>query len=210
MERQPGCETPDEFAKLLAEARAGSEEAKGKLLIPYGELVRQWASQRLGRPFRIESDSDVSQEVFLRAWKNFDQFHGGKREELDGWMRAIFDNQFTSSTRFWHRDKRDISREVHWEPARFEVTPPEFMPNLLGELIKREEEKMVGQAIEGLSKEEVNVILWRYSYHVPYEQIGTRINRTPDAARMVCHRAKEKLLELIRYPPLSGRPREGK
>jgi RNA polymerase sigma factor (sigma-70 family) len=201
MKRQPGCESSDNFAKLLAEARAGSEEAKGKLLLPYGELVRQWASQRLGRPFRIESDSDVSQEVFLSAWKNFDQFHGGKREELDGWMRAIFDNQFTSSTRFWHRDKRDISREVHWEPARFEARPPESATNLLGELIKREEEKILGQAIEELSAEEVHIILWRYCYRLPYEVIGTRINRTPGASRMFCHRAKEKLLERMRYPP---------
>jgi RNA polymerase sigma factor (sigma-70 family) len=204
MERQPGCESSADFAKLLAETRAGSNEAKEKLLLPYQDVFRRWHSQKMGHPISIFHDSDVTQQVFMSAWKNFDQFHGHTAEELESRMRTIFDHERNSIFRFWHRDKRDISREVHWEPARFEARPPQSMTNPLEELIQREEKKILGQALEGLSKEEVNVILWRYFYHVPYEQIGAKINRTPNAARMFCHRAKEKLLDIINHPPPGG------
>src|SRR5437879_4590354 len=112
--------------------------------------------------------------------------------------------------RFWHRDKRDISREVHWQPDRFEARLPESVPNLLEQLTKLEERRIFREGLDRLTAEEVNVILWRYFYHLPYEQIGARINRTPDAARMFCHRAKEKLLGIINHPPPQSRPGDGK
>jgi RNA polymerase sigma factor (sigma-70 family) len=116
-------------------------------------------------------------------------------------MRKIFENAWNGIFRYWHRSKRDISREVSWEVDGPERSTPDQTDNPLSRLVSREEQGILRQALANLSSEELNAVVWHYFYGQDYEQIGTRMKRSPDAARMLCHRAKDKLRELL---PFSG------
>lgn len=195
MAGQPQCLSAAEFADLLAKARSGSKEAKEKLLLPYQEVFDKWATQRIGYSLSPLHDSDLTQEIFLSAWSNFLQFEGDTPEALDAWMRRIFENGWNTMYRFHHRSKRDVSREVSSEVIASDTR--DRAPDSLSFLVRSEEQGILREALANLSPEELHVVVWRYFYGQDYKHIGTRLGCLPDAARMLCHRAKKKLRELL-------------
>src|SRR5262249_2490579 len=65
--------------------------------------------------------SDLVQETFLGAFRDFDEFHGHSRSELLAWLRTILRNHL-AVTRRRYRDtlKRKVSREISLGTPRAE------------------------------------------------------------------------------------------
>src|SRR5438128_208138 len=76
--------------RLLHAARAGDGPALGRLLELYRNyltlLARLQIDQRLQGKF---DPSDLVQETFLEAHRDFVQFKGGSEPELVAWLRQI-------------------------------------------------------------------------------------------------------------------------
>ena len=77
--------TPDD---LIAQARAGSAEALGQLLVTYQRYLLLVAERELDPDLRAKgSASDLVQETFLEAQRDFARFQGSSRDELRAWLR---------------------------------------------------------------------------------------------------------------------------
>src|SRR6516162_3607856 len=108
--REPAPETD----KLLAAARAGSAEALGKALETCRRYLLLVAERRLDPKLRAKGGaSDLVQETFLEAQRDFDAFRGTSEAELLAWLsRLLLNNVGNFARRYRGTDKRDVGREV--------------------------------------------------------------------------------------------------
>src|SRR4051794_17242378 len=104
----------EDFLRLLRQARAGSAEAMGQVLEacrPYLLLV---ANEHLGAGLQAKvGPSDVVQDTFLEAQRDFSGFRGDDAHELVAWLRRILLNNLGNVARHYRgTGKRDLAREV--------------------------------------------------------------------------------------------------
>src|SRR5690348_7072097 len=101
-------------AQWLAEARAGSREALGQVLEVFRGYLLLIADRELDPRLRAKGGaSDLVQETFLEAQRDFVGFHGDSAEELRAWLRRLLLNNLANFTRqYRERAKRDVGREV--------------------------------------------------------------------------------------------------
>src|SRR5215468_8039016 len=83
----PPDATPE---SLLAQARGGDDAARGQLLELYRNYLRLMARSLISQPLRVRLDaSDLVQETFLKAHREFPTFLGSTEPELVAWLRQI-------------------------------------------------------------------------------------------------------------------------
>src|SRR5271166_3526635 len=105
----PGPPTND----LLVRARAGDEDARGQLLEAYRSYLTLLARVQLGRRLQGKVDpSDLVQEAFMEAHRDFRQFQGQTEAELLAWLRRVLATSLADQLRR-HRgtQRRDLRLE---------------------------------------------------------------------------------------------------
>jgi RNA polymerase sigma-70 factor (ECF subfamily) len=81
---------PNDSEALLTAARREGEPALGRLLERYRAYLSLLARAQIGRHLRSRvDDSDVVQETFLAAHRDFLSFRGTTEAEFVGWLRNI-------------------------------------------------------------------------------------------------------------------------
>lgn len=99
---------PAEEATVVAELKAGSEEA-------YAWLIAQFQQPIYSLVYRIVSDpadaADTTQEVFLKVFRGMKRFNGSS--SLKTWVYRIAVHEASNRKRWWFRHK---AREISIEP----------------------------------------------------------------------------------------------
>jgi RNA polymerase sigma-70 factor, ECF subfamily len=99
---------PAEEATIVAELKAGSEEA-------YAWLIAQFQQPVYSLVYRIVSDpadaADTTQEVFLKVFRGMKRFN--RSSSLKTWVYRIAVHEASNRKRWWFRHK---AREVSIEP----------------------------------------------------------------------------------------------
>lgn len=186
---------------LLRAAREGSGEALGDLLDRYGERLLALIRARLGRKLRREVESrDVLQETLLDAFRDLEQFEGSGSATFMGWMAGIAVNKIRYQARHFRRMARDQQLRKSWysgfDPAARQLHT-QVSRIQLGRRARRLE-----QVLDGLSEEHREVILLRHYEELRFRDIGERMGRSEDAARMLLARAMAKVtLEMREEAP---------
>ena len=99
---------PSEEAAFVAELRAGSEKAFAELIARYHQPLYSLISRSLQDP---ADASDITQEVFLKVFRNISNFHG--EASLRTWMYRIAVHEASNQRRWWSRHKRqEIAMEA--------------------------------------------------------------------------------------------------
>jgi RNA polymerase sigma-70 factor (ECF subfamily) len=90
-----------EEQEFVAELRAGSEQAFHLLLAQYGQPIYSL----MARTLRDSADAaDVTQEVFVKVFRNISSFHG--EASLRTWIYRIALHEASNQRRWWSRHKR--------------------------------------------------------------------------------------------------------
>src|SRR4051794_28295029 len=93
---------------LIGRAHAGDDAALGRLLEMYRNYLRLVARSLIGRALRLKLDlSDLVQETFLEAHRDFPGFAGASEAELTAWLRRILVRNLASQGRHHRARKRD-------------------------------------------------------------------------------------------------------
>jgi RNA polymerase sigma-70 factor (ECF subfamily) len=194
-------ETPAEvdWVRRLEAARAGSSEAVGKLFEACRQYLILIANQEVDAPLAVKiSPSDLVQETFLKAHREFPQFGGHSEAALHHWLRRILLNAMGDATRRFQADKRDLAREVPSAGAGKQAPAAGASPSSV--VSAREQDDLLQDAIARLPAERQQVILWRNYDRLPFEEIGRRLGRSAEAARKLWARALEELQALLEPP----------
>jgi RNA polymerase sigma-70 factor (ECF subfamily) len=193
--REPAPETD----KLLAAARAGSAEALGKALETCRRYLLLVAERRLDPKLRAKGGaSDLVQETFLEAQRDFDAFRGTSEAELLAWLsRLLLNNVGNFARRYRGTDKRDVGREVVLQAdgssSAVAPDPAADTPSPSRQAMDNEQAAALQQALARLPDDQRQAIVMRYQEGLSFEEIGRRLNRSPDAARKLWTRAMERL-----------------
>src|SRR5919204_7061261 len=99
--------------ELLRRARAGSASALGDLLELYRNYLKLLARLQIDRRLQGKADpSDLVQETFLEAARDFGQFRGTTEKELMAWLRQILVTNFANLVRRYRgTQRRDVALE---------------------------------------------------------------------------------------------------
>src|SRR5437588_12014181 len=105
--------------ELLQEARAGDAATLGRLLELYRRYLALPARGQIGQRLQGKVDaSDLVQETFLEAHRNFARFRGTSEAELVQWLRKILAaNLADLFRRYLGTQGRDVRLEREIEDA---------------------------------------------------------------------------------------------
>src|SRR5579885_1988338 len=102
--------------QLLERARSGDAAALGRLLELYRNYLRLVARTLIGQALRVRLDaSDLVQETFLKAAREFGQFLGSTEPELTAWLRQILVRTLANRAKRHRRQARDYQRQESLE-----------------------------------------------------------------------------------------------
>ncbi len=193
---------------LLDQARAGSGESLGQLLQLYANYLKVMVLGQLEHNLRARvSPSDVVQETFFEAHRDFPQFRGSTTPEFLAWLRRILVNNLCRVVeQHLLAGKRDVRREVSLErlataleqsTARLEAILPDPGASPSAFLQRRETEAALADQLALLPTDYRDVIILRHLEQLPFEDIGQRMGRSSGAVRMLWLRAVKALRERL-------------
>jgi RNA polymerase sigma-70 factor (ECF subfamily) len=195
----------NDVTPLLSAARAGSPEALGQALEIYRNYLLLVAERELDSVLQAKAGaSDLVQETFFEAQRDFVQFHGATEEELRAWLRRLLLNNVANFSRHYHAGKRQVGRELPLEPGSWSGTPggglPADTPSPSGEAVEREQAEEVRRALERLPEKDRQVLRWRYEDQRSFEEIGRLLGCPARSAQKAWARALRHLRQELKGP----------
>ncbi len=192
-----------EVEALIRQARTGSQSALGELLEAFRFLLLSEAGAQLSSELvPKEGVSDVVQETFKDAVKDFGTFEGTAATQLKRWLLAILGHNLANVRRkYYETAKSAIDREVplgEGENSEFCAGHPcADTPTPSSIASQREEERLLLQAMERLGEEERQVIHLRHLDQLDFPAVGVQMGISEEAARKRFSRAIERLQQII-------------
>jgi RNA polymerase sigma-70 factor (ECF subfamily) len=194
-----------EFSQVLAQARESSRDALGRLWRHCQEYLLFVARKNIHPQLAGKvSPSDIVQETFLEAQRDFAGFRGEREEELRAWLaRILMNNLVNASRRFTETEMRAVQREVPLPALSLDATAD----NLAGDsgtasakAMAREKAEQVHQALLRLPEHYRTVLQLRYERGLTFEQIALLVDRSAEATRKLWVRALGRLeQELVHH-----------
>jgi RNA polymerase sigma-70 factor (ECF subfamily) len=187
-----------EVAQWLAAAQGGSREALGQVLEACRRYLFMVARQELDPGLRVKgSASDLVQETFLEAQRDFAQFQGQSEAELLAWLRRLLLNNVADfSRRYRAVGKRKVVLEVplttpvDGQPA---ADPVAATPAPDAVMIAAEESALLRQLLARLPEDYRHVLTLWYHDQLSFDEISRMTGRSVGAIRGLWWRGLQRL-----------------
>lgn len=162
--------------------------------------VRVLARRAMEPSLRTKVDeSDVAQEVLVKAHRLIDQFRGSTRAELLAWLREILKTTLCDVARNYHRAKRDVNRErsihavVDHSSARLEgsLASACVSPSVLA--ATQELSVLLSLALEGLPPQQREAVELHYLVECTFSQVADRMGLNRNQAAGLIRRGVEQM-----------------
>ena len=191
---QAAVEAPAVLA-LVRQAQAGNRDAFDELVFLYRDQVYA-AAWQLTR--NTDDALDVTQEVFLRAYRALSSFKG----KFSTWLHRIVLNTSVDYVRRERRHRRNVS-ETEFEqgeegqPGGTPSSDAACHPEQRERIYAAELQRRVNLALADLSGRQREVFLLRYVQDLNLKEIAEAIRCSEGAVKRHLHRAQLRLKELL-------------
>ncbi|MEX2286558.1 MAG: sigma-70 family RNA polymerase sigma factor [Planctomycetaceae bacterium] len=184
-----------QVTQWVEEARVGSGAAIGQVLEFCRHYLLGVANSELGQDLQAKGGaSDLVQETFLEAQRDFAQFRGTTHVEVLAWLRRILLNNLNNfHRRYAESEKRRLSRELsideegpHAAAGRSlaaDISSPSSFA------VANERSAALDRALDRLPADYREVIVLRHEQALSFAEVGMQMNRTAEAARKLWTRA---------------------
>jgi len=201
--------------RLLAQARQANGEGLGALLELYRDDLGVLARARLGARLRgVVNPSDLVQQTFLEACRDFGQFEGTTTAQWRAWLRRILAHNLAALVeRHVQARKRDVRRQVsldtrsaalgdswHGINAVLPLASPGSSPS--GQAQQHEAAAVLADRLARLPAPHREVLRLRNLEGLAFEEVARRMGRTPGAVRVLWVRALDRLRLLLKEEDL--------
>jgi RNA polymerase sigma-70 factor, ECF subfamily len=184
-------------ARLLTAARGGSADALGEALEACRAYLLIVAERELHPAVRAKGGaSDLVQQTFLEAHRDFGRFHGNSQEELLAWLRQVLRNNVANFTRqHLHTKKRQADLEVRLGSGSGATESRLAGSGATASRVAMAEEDAAAleAAMARLPEDYRRVLALRYHDGRSFDEIAELIGRSANAARKLWARAIERL-----------------
>ena len=194
--------SPDQ---IILEARKGSDEALGPLLELYRNYLRLLARIEIGRKLQGKLDaSDLVQDTFLEAHRNFGLFQGSDERQFAAWLRQILAAKVANLVRHYFgtqgRDVRleqelaaqiDNSSRMLGQELAASLTSPSL------QAAHREQAVLLADALEQLPDDYREVIILRHLEGLTFPEVSRRMQRSQDSVEKLWLRGLAKLRQVF-------------
>jgi RNA polymerase sigma-70 factor (ECF subfamily) len=190
---------------LLEQARAGDGTTLGQLLELYRRYLTVLARVQIGQHLRGKVDaSDLVQETFLEAHRNFPAFRGGSEAALLRWLRQILAaNLADTFRRYLGTQGRDVRLEREIE-ARFDRSSLVLDRGLVARQLspsqqasQREQAVLLADALEQLPNDYRDVLVLRNLEGLSFPQVAERMGRSLDSVEKLWMRGLARLRQVL-------------
>ena len=146
----------------------------------------------------VPDAEDLTQETFLKTWKNIRKFD--KNKSFKTWIFTIARNTVTDH----FRKKKSIPfsnldriTDDHAESFESTLQSGELSPEEIFE--KREEESVLLMALNSLSLDEKTIIVLRHTDELTFDEISLIMNKPMNTIKSIYYRSTLKLKKTIMH-----------
>ena len=190
---------------LLQEARAGDPATLGRLLDLYRRYLALLARVQIGQRLQGKVDaSDLVQETYLEAHRNFGRFRGTSEGQFVCWLRQILAAKLADQLRRYlgarGRDVR-LEREIEDALDRSSVlldrglVAQQSSPSQ--QAAHREQAVLLADALAELPDDYRDVITLRNLEGLTFPEVARRMGRSLDSVEKLWMRALARLRQLL-------------
>jgi RNA polymerase sigma-70 factor (ECF subfamily) len=198
----------DSASDLLARARAGQLECLGQLLKRYENYLRILSATQLDAQLRGRvSPSDIVQETYFEAHRDFPQFRGVEEPEFAVWLRQILiknllravECHILTAKRDVRREKRlnEIGRSLDHSSSRLELLLADRNPSPSSVFQERQRALLVADKLAELTPDYRDVVILRNFRGLSFDEVAQHMKRSVGATRMLWLRALNHLRQLL-------------
>ena len=191
--------------QLLLEAQAGNAATLGRLLEMYRRYLALLARVQIGQRLQGKVDaSDIVQETFLEAHRNFPRFRGKTEAELVQWLRQILAaNLADLCRRYLGAQGRDVRLEREIQDA-FDRSSVLLDQGLVANLsspsqqaVRREQSVLLADALAQLPDDYREVLVLRHLEELTFPEVAQRMGRSLDSVEKLWMRGLAKLRQVL-------------
>lgn len=200
------CNFRQKTQELVVLAKGGDKSALEQLYRVYAERVRWMVRLRMGRELRRKLDSmDVVQDVLIHALGGITDFTYENEGDFVRWLSKIAENELRGNLRRLHAEKRDVRKELRLD--NYGPTTGDGFLGTLGPIkattpsvimSRKEDLAKLEKAMDELKAEYREAIILTKIEGLSYEKVATRLDKSPDAVRMLATRAMVALATAFR------------
>jgi RNA polymerase sigma-70 factor (ECF subfamily) len=197
---------PHDISPELDAARTGSLDALGRVLETYRAYLLLVADREIDPKLQAKGGaSDLVQETFLEAQRDFARFQGRTDGEFRAWLRQLLlHNLANFARRYRGTDKRQVHREVGLAADSSGANPagalPADTPTPSRWAMAGEQDAALQRAMEQLPEDYRRVLLMRYQDELSFDAIAEKMQRSAGAVRKLWLRAVERLRQELEGP----------
>jgi RNA polymerase sigma-70 factor (ECF subfamily) len=194
-----------EAESLLQQARAGDAAALGQLLETYRRYLTLLARVQIGQRLQGKvSASDVVQDGFLEAHRNFARFQGTSEGQLLRWLRQILAAKLADLCRRYlgaqGRDvrlERDIEGALDQSSVRLDrgLIAPDSSPSQ--QAARREQAVLLAEALDTLPEDYREVLVLRHLEGLTFPEVARRMDRSLDSVEKLWVRGLARLRQVL-------------
>jgi RNA polymerase sigma-70 factor (ECF subfamily) len=183
-----------ELEAWIEAARLGDRDALGRALVAVRDYLLLVANERLEPALKVKGNaSDLVQDTFLRAQRGVQSFRGRTAGEWRQWLRKILIRNIAQDRRrFLATAKRLVKREVTI-PEQMPLESAAYLETPSRDLALRELKAALLDGLDRLPERHRAVVIWRQREGLSFEEIGSRMDTSAEAARKLWTRALARL-----------------
>lgn len=169
---------------LVREAKQGDSEAFGILYDHYLPKIYRFVLIKVG--YR-EYAEDITQQTFLKAWKNVNRYQS-KGHPFGSWLYRIARNSVIDH----YRKSKD---EVDIEKVPEEILGTDN--SLSQSLDSKFEWEVILKTMKSLKNVEQDVLIMRFVEDMQHNEVAEIVGKSENAVKVIQHRAIKKLEKQI-------------
>lgn len=192
-------------SSLIQQAVAGDRACLSQLLLLHYDGLDRYVAARISPELRgLVRPEDILHQTFVRAARSIGSFEWRHERPFRAWLKAIAGNLVKDAQKRRRRERRAGPPPDDRRAAGSTSSVRAMVERIAGESTspsgraqRRENFRCLQTAIASLPAEQQEVIRRHYLEDQSLEEIAGSMNRTKDAIRGICYRARKNLRAIM-------------